>query len=478
MNDPKQYQTPLSSRYASPEMSSLFSSHTKFLTWRKLWLALAKGQKALGLSITDSQIKALEKAVSSIDLEKADEFEKIFRHDVMAHIHAYGEVCPEAKGIIHLGATSCYVTDNADLIQMRDALKLLHQKIIQAIRHLHPFAAQYASLPCLSYTHLQPAQPTTVGKRACLWIQDLLIDLQDLEYILGDLHFLGVKGATGTQASFVTLFEGDVEKVKQLETLVAQEMGFSKLFTISGQTYTRKQDIRILSVLSSLGASLHKFATDMRLLAHLKEIEEPFAEKQVGSSAMPYKRNPMRCERMCGIARYLISLHENPLYTEATQWLERSLDDSSNRRLYIGQAFLSADALLNLLCNVTAGMIVHPKIIARHLEEELPFLTTEHILMEAVRRGKDRQHVHERLRIHSLEAGRQVKEEGKPCDLFERIAQDPDLGFSFEELKEITQIENFIGRAAPQTHEFLNHEVAPILAKHHGIKTFSPTISL
>lgn len=478
MNDPKQYQDPLAIRYASPEMSFIFSPYSKFLTWRKLWIALAKGQKALGLPITDSQINALEKAADKIDLKRADEFEKTFRHDVMAHIHAYGEECPEAKGIIHLGATSCYVTDNADLIQMREGLTLLHQKIIQALRHLKSFAAQYASLPCLSYTHFQPAQPTTVGKRACLWIQDLLIDLKDLEYVLDDIHFLGVKGATGTQASFVTLFNGDAEKVKQLEELVKKEMGFSKLFSISGQTYTRKQDIRILNVLSSLGASVHKFATDMRLLAHLKEIEEPFAQKQVGSSAMPYKRNPMRCERICGISRYLISLHENALYTEATQWLERSLDDSSNRRLYIGQAFLAADALLNLLCNVTAGMIVHPKVIARHLHEELPFLATEHILMEAVQKGKDRQHVHERLRVHSLESGRVVKEEGKPCDLFERIAQDPDLNLSLEDLTRITQIENFIGRAPSQTEEFLREALAPILNKHQHIKTVSPTISL
>lgn len=476
MNDLKQYQTPLASRYASQEMSYLFSPHFKYTTWRKLWVALAKGQKALGLPITDSQIQAMQAAVDQIDIVKAEAHEKTFHHDVMAHIHAFAEKCPEAKGIIHLGATSCYVTDNTDLIQIREALKLIRNKIIQVLRHLHPFASEYANLPCLSYTHLQPAQPTTVGKRACLWIQDLLIDLKDVEHLLNAIPFLGVKGATGTQASFLSLFNGNHQHVHELESYVAKEMGFSHVFPISGQTYTRKQDIRILNALSSFAASAHKFATDLRLLAHLKEIEEPFAEKQVGSSAMPYKRNPMRSERICGIARFLMSLQANPLYTEATQWLERTLDDSSNRRLCIPEAFLSADAIVNLLCHITAGMHVYPTMITKHLNEELPFLVTEPILMEAVKRGKDRQEVHERLRTHSLEAMRSLKEEGKLSDLIERIAQDKAIGLSLQELQHMVRAEFLTGRATEQVHEFLDKDVTPVLKSYHNIHAFSATI--
>ncbi len=478
MTDLKSYQSPLSNRYASEEMSYLFSPYFKFLTWRKLWIALAKAQKALGLPITDAQITELQNAAEKIDLATAEEYEKKFRHDVMAHIHAFGDLCPDARGIIHLGATSCFVTDNAELIQMREALRILRNKILQVIRQLHPFAQQHAALSCLSYTHFQPAQPTTVGKRACLWLQDLLMDLTDCERALEEIRFLGVKGATGTQASFLSLFEGDHNKVKKLEELVAKEMGFSHLFPISGQTYTRKQDIRITSVLSSFAASAHKFATDLRLLAHLKEIEEPFAEKQVGSSAMPYKRNPMRSERICGLARFLISLNENPLYTEATQWFERTLDDSANRRLYLPEAFLTADAILNLMCNITAGLIVHPKIIEKHLRDELPFLATEHLLMEAVKRGKDRQAVHERLRIHSLESSRRIKEEGLECDLIARIAADPEIPLTAAEIQEQMHIKHFIGRAIEQTHEFLNDEVAPVLKKHKDIGNYLSEIKL
>ncbi len=474
----KTYQSPLSDRYASEEMSYLFSPHFKYITWRKLWIALAKSQKALGLSITDKQIAELQNACDQIDLKAADAYEKKFRHDVMAHIHAYGDLCPGAKGIIHLGATSCFVTDNTDLIQMREGLKILRNKILQALRHLDCFAKEHAGLSCLSYTHFQPAQPTTVGKRACLWLQDLLIDLSDIEHQIDEIRFLGVKGATGTQASFLSLFQGDHGKVKKLEELVATEMGFSKLFQISGQTYTRKQDIRVLSALSSFAASTHKFATDLRLLAHLKEIEEPFADKQIGSSAMPYKRNPMRSERICGLARFLISLNENPLYTEATQWFERTLDDSANRRLYLPQAFLTADAILNLICNITAGMIVNPKVIERHLQEELPFLATEQILMEAVKKGKDRQAVHERLRFHSLETSRRMKEEGMPNDLLERIASDSEIGLSTLELQEQMHVKHFIGRAIEQTHDFLNTEVAPILKKHEAISSYLSDIKL
>lgn len=474
----KLYESPLTSRYASKEMSFLFSAHHKYTTWRKLWVALAKAQKTCGLAISDTQIKALERHVDEINLDKADEFEKQLKHDVMAHIHAYAEQCPEAKGIIHLGATSCYVTDNGDLLQMREALKLLRNKTIQLIRQLHPFASQYAHLPCLSYTHFQAAQPTTVGKRACLWLQDFLIDLNDIERVIEEIHFLGVKGATGTQASFLSLFDGDSSKVLQLENLVAKELGFHKILTISGQTYTRKQDIRISSALSSFAASAHKFATDIRLLAHLKEIEEPFAEHQVGSSAMPHKRNPMRSERICGLSRYLISLQENAFYTEATQWLERTLDDSANRRLYIPDLFLTADAILNLLCHVTAGLIVHPKIIEKHLLDELPFLATETILMQAVIAGKDRQQIHERLRVHSREASLLIKEKGLDNDLLQRIATDPAIGFTLKQIQEIARPEHFIGRAIEQVHTFLNEEVAPVLKRYHDIKPPIPTVSI
>lgn len=473
-----QYHSPLSNRYASEEMSALFSPHFKFTTWRKLWIALAKAQKTLGLPITDQQIAHMQNAIENIDFSTAEEYEKKFRHDVMAHIHAFGDLCPDARGIIHLGATSCYVTDNTDLIQMREGLKILRNKLLQVIRQLHPFAQQHAALCCLSYTHFQSAQPTTVGKRACLWLQDLLLDFSDIEQTADQIRFLGVKGATGTQASFLSLFEGDHNKVKQLEQLVAKEMGFANLFSVSGQTYTRKQDIRIFSALSNLAASAHKFATDLRLLAHLKELEEPFAQKQVGSSAMPYKRNPMRSERICGLSRFLISLNENPLYTEATQWFERTLDDSANRRLTIPQAFLTADAILNLMINITAGMIVHPKVIERHLHDELPFLATEQILMEAVKRGKDRQVVHERLRIHSFEASRRIKEEGLTCDLIERIADDRDIGLTLAEIQQLTEIKHFIGRAIEQTHEFLDAEVAPLIQKHKNIAYYSSEIEL
>lgn len=472
------YQSPFSSRYASDEMSYLFSPHFKYTTWRHLWVALASAQRQLGLPITEQQIHSMQTAVEKLDLAKAQEYEKTLRHDVMAHIHAFADVCPSAKSIIHLGATSCYVTDNADVIQMREGLKLLRNKLVFALRHLSDFAQKYAHLPALSYTHLQPAQPTTVGKRACLWLQDFLIDLHEMERMIDAIRFLGVKGATGTQASFLALFNGNANAVKQLEELVAAHMGFSRLFFISGQTYTRKQDILVLNVLSGLAASAHKCATDLRLLAHLKEIDEPFGEKQVGSSAMPYKRNPVRSERICGLARFLLSLHENPLYTEATQWLERTLDDSSNRRLYIPEAFLTADALLNLLCHLTKGLIVHPQVIAKHLNEELPFLITEHILMEAVRRGKDRQKVHERLRQHSLEVGRRIKEEALSNDLFHRIEKDPAIGLTAADIAAIVASEHVTGRSEEQTHTFLNEEVFPMLHKYEHLVEHVPEITI
>jgi adenylosuccinate lyase len=478
MTDAAKYQSPLSERYASQEMAYLFSSQFKFLTWRKLWIALAKGQKSLGFPFTEGQIQSLERAAKNIDFQAAEAYEQKFRHDVMAHIHAFGDLCPEAKGIIHLGATSCFVTDNTDLIQMREGLKILRNKIIQAIRHLSLFAKKHAHLACLSYTHLQPASPTTVGKRACLWLQDLLIDLEDIERVREELRFLGVKGATGTQASFLALFGGDHDKVTQLDHYVAREMGFTRLFSISGQTYTRKQDIRVLSVLSSFAASSHKFATDIRLLAHLKEMEESFAEKQVGSSAMPHKRNPMQSERLCGLARFLLSLSENPLYTESVQWFERSLDDSSNRRLCIPQVFLTADAILNLLCTITAGLTVYPKVIERHLQEELPFLATEHFMVQAVKKGKDRQVIHERLRLHSQASSRKMKEEGAPCDLLERIAADPAIALTVQELQELLRSEHFIGRAAQQVHAFLGEEVAPLLEKYKDVGSYLPDVKV
>lgn len=478
MDNHRTYESPLATRYASSEMSFLFSSEFKYVTWRRLWIALAKAQQKLGLPITDAQIEEMQKALHHVDYVKAAEYEKQFRHDVMAHIHAFGDICPTAKGIIHWGATSCFVTDNTDLVQAYEALKLLHKKLVQVIRHLTTFATEHAELPCLSYTHFQAAQPTTVGRRACLWIQDLLLDLRDIESRLADFPFLGAKGATGTQASFLFLFDGDHQKVKKLDKLVAQEMGFSKLFPISGQTYTRKHDMRIFSLLSGLAASAHKFATDMRLLAHLKELEEPFSSKQVGSSAMPHKRNPMRCERICGLARFLLSLGENPAYTAATQWLERTLDDSANRRLSFPEAFLTADAILNLLGSVTSKIVVHPKIIEKHLLEELPFIAVENILMEAVKKGRDRQKIHERLKEHAHKASEQVKEGKDASALLEQIWKDPEIGLTQKEVQALSKAELFTGRSAQQVQEFLKEEVEPILKTHSSLNASLPPIQI
>lgn len=472
------YESPLATRYASKEISFLFSAEYKYVTWRRLWVALAKAEQSLGLDIRNEQIEELEKHLYTIDYQKAADYEKIFRHDVMAHIHAYGDLCPKAKGIIHWGATSCFVTDNGDLIQMIEGLKILRGKLVAIIRHLAAFASAHADLPCLSYTHFQPAQPTTVGKRACLWLQDFLLDLHALETELKEFRFLGVKGATGTQASFLLLFKNDHEKVKKLDALVAKEMGFSKLFPISGQTYTRKQDMRIFNILTGVAASAHKFATDMRLLAHMKELDEPFSIKQVGSSAMPHKRNPMRCERVCGLARFLISLAENPSYTAATQWLERSLDDSANRRLAIPEAFLTADAILNLIGNVTQNIPVYPKMIQRHLEEELPFMAIENILMEAVNRGKDRQKIHERLKELSYHASLAIKEKGENPHLLKTIASDPQIGLSEKEIERLAKVELFIGRAPAQVREFLRDEVEPALKKYDGETVDLPPLEI
>ncbi|MFI5333908.1 MAG: adenylosuccinate lyase [Chlamydiales bacterium] len=478
MNLHQTYESPLATRYAGKEICFLFSAEYKYVTWRKLWLALAKAQQSLGLDIQNNQIEELAKNLYEIDYKKAEEYEKIFRHDVMAHIHAYGDICPKAKGVIHWGATSCFVTDNGDLIQMFEGLKILRGKLVKVMRHLTAFATTHADLPCLSYTHFQPAQPTTVGKRACLWLQDLLLDLNALETLLSDFRFLGVKGATGTQASFLHLFNNNHEKVKKLDALVAKEMGFTKLFSISGQTYTRKQDMRIFNVLSGIAASAHKFATDMRLLAHLKELDEPFSIRQVGSSAMPHKRNPMRCERICGLARFLLSLAENPAYTAATQWLERSLDDSANRRLAIPEAFLTADAILNLLGSVSTNIPVYPKMIERHLEEELPFMATENILMEAVRRGKDRQQIHERLKELSQSASLAIKEKGEDPHLLKTIANDATIGLSEKEIHALANVKLFIGRAPDQVREFLRDEIEPTLKRYNEEEAVLPEVEV
>ncbi len=471
-------ESPLIFRYASPEMRFFFTSEYKYSTWRKLWVALAKAEKELGLPISSDQITELENNVHSIDFDLASSYEKKLCHDVMAHIHTFAEAAPSAKGIIHLGATSCYVTDNTDLIQMKEGLKILQAKLIYTIKQLRSQAESYADLACLSYTHLQSAQPTTVGKRICLWIQDLLMDLQDLNVALDNLSFLGLKGATGTQASFLSLFQGDSSKVKKLEELVCRDMGFSKVIPLSGQTYTRKQDVRIFNALSSIAISAHKFATDLRLLAHMKEMEEPFGQDQVGSSAMPYKRNPTRAERLCSLSRYLLSLSQNPVYTAATQWLERSLDDSANRRLCIPEAFLCADAILNLLCYLASNLTIYPKMIEKRLEDELPFFATENILMAASQKGEDRQVLHEKLRQKSQEIGLKWKMEGVKEDLLESILKDPVFKLSEKELKDLLEPKQFTGRSFEQVKEFLHQEVDPILQKHSDCKIYPISIEI
>lgn len=450
------YHSPLTGRYASSGMSQLFSAQFKHSTWRRLWIALAEAEMELGLNITPEQIQELKDHVEDIDFTAASKYENELQHDVMAHIHAYGDQCPKARSIIHLGATSCYVTDNTDTIQMQKALHYLKQKLKIVITHLAFFAKKYADHPCLGFTHYQPAQLTTIGKRACLWTQDLLMDLQEIQYRLDTVKFLGVKGTTGTQASFLALFENDHNKVKDLDEHVALKMGFSERFIISGQTYTRKQDMQVVNALAGLAVSAHKFATDLRLLAGMKEIEEPFGENQVGSSAMPYKRNPMLSERICSLSRFVISLAENPTYTAATQWLERSLDDSANRRLCLPEVFLTCDAILELLLHVTDGLVVNSHVISRRIKEELPFMATENILMACVKKGGDRQELHERIRKHSHAAGKKIKEEGADNDLLDRIAKDSSFNITENELNNILNVEHFIGRAPEQVHEFLD----------------------
>ena len=460
------YESPLASRYASPEMLYLFSSDKKFTTWHKLWVALARGEMELGLPITKEQVEELECHADEVDYDAAKCWEKKLRHDVMAHIHAYGEHCPKAMPIIHLGATSCYVGDNTDVILMREGLCLIRDKIAKVLSYLKAFSDKYKSLPTLGFTHFQAAQLVTVGKRATLWMNDLLTDLDEVEYRISRLALRGTKGTTGTQASFLELFDGDHEKVKALEKKVAAEMGFDRVIPVTGQTYSRKVDAAILATLSGIAQSASKFATDLRLLCHLKEVEEPFETSQIGSSAMPYKRNPMRCERICGLARYVIADAGNPAITAATQWFERTLDDSANKRISVPEAFLAVDAILNLYANVVSGLVVHEKVIAKHVQEELPFMATENIMMDAVKRGGDRQALHERIRQLSIEAGHTVKELGLPNDLIDRIAADPMFGLTREEIEAHLDPADYVGRCPQQVDEFLTHEVQPVLERY------------
>ena len=463
------YESPLSSRYASREMLYLFSPDKKFTTWRRLWIALARAEMKLGLPITQAQIDEMEQHKDDIDYEAAARYERQLRHDVMAHIHAFGDLCPTAMPIIHLGATSCFVGDNTDVILMREGLELLRGKLVNLIDRLTKFAMEYRAMPTLGFTHFQPAQLTTVGKRATLWVNELVMDLEELEHRIDSLQFRGVKGTTGTQASFLELFGGDQEKVRQLEKLVSEEMGFEKVVPVCGQTYSRKMDANVLATLSGIAQSAGKFATDLRLLSHLKEMEEPFQEKQIGSSAMPYKRNPMRCERICSLARYVIVDALNPAFTSYNQWFERTLDDSANKRISIPEAFLAVDAILQIYLNVTDGLKVYPKVIERHLREELPFMATENIMMDAVKRGGDRQELHERIRVHSVAAGKVVKEEGGQNDLVDRIAGDPMFGLTKEEILAHMDPAAYIGRCPAQVEEFDRDVVEPIRRRYQAV---------
>ena len=464
------YESPLSSRYASKEMKYIFSPDMKFRTWRKLWIALAESEMELGLPITQEQIDELKANADNINYEVAEAREKLVRHDVMSHVYAYGQQCPKAKGIIHLGATSCYVGDNTDVIIMTEGLKLVRNKLVTVIRELAKFADKYKDLPTLAFTHFQPAQPTTVGKRASLWLQELLMDLEDVEYQLSKAKLLGCKGTTGTQASFLELFEGDHEKCKELDRRIAKKMGYNACFAVSGQTYSRKLDTQVLNVLSGIAQSAAKFSNDIRLLQHLKEVEEPFEKNQIGSSAMAYKRNPMRSERIGSLSRYVMVDVLNGAFTTATQWFERTLDDSANKRLSIPEAFLAIDGILNLYANVTDGLVVYPKVIEQRLRKELPFMATENIMMDAVKRGGDRQELHEKIRQHSMAASRVVKEEGGENDLLERIANDKSFGVTLEELEAILQPSKYVGRAPQQTTDFLNEDVYPAIAPYENIE--------
>ena len=473
------YESPLSARYASKEMKYIFSPDKKFRTWRKLWIALAESEKELGLPITQEQIDELKAHADDINYDVAQEREKIVRHDVMSHVYAYGVQCPNAKGIIHLGATSCYVGDNTDIIIMTEGLKLIRNKLITVIRNLSKFADEYKALPTLAFTHFQPAQPTTVGKRATLWLQELLMDLEDVEYQLSKAKLLGSKGTTGTQASFLELFDGDHEKCKMLDHKIAEKMGYQACFPVSGQTYSRKLDSQFLNVLAGIAQSAAKFSNDIRLLQHLKEVEEPFEKNQIGSSAMAYKRNPMRSERIGSLSRYVMVDVLNGYFTTATQWFERTLDDSANKRLSIPEAFLAVDGILSLYANVADGLVVYPKVIEQRLRKELPFMATENIMMDAVKkRGADRQQLHERIREHSMAASKVIKEEGGENDLLERIAADEAFGVTIEELEKILKPENYTGRAKEQTEDFLNECIKPVLEKYADVESDKPEINV
>ena len=467
------YISPLSERYASKEMQYIFSQDMKFRTWRKLWIALAETQKELGLDITQEQIDELKAHQDDINYDVARQKEREIRHDVLSHVYAYGVQCQKARRIIHLGATSCYVGDNTDIIVMTEALRLVKKKLVNVIAKLAQFAKQYKDMPTLGFTHFQPSQPTTVGKRATLWLQEYCLDLEELDFVLGNMKLLGSKGTTGTQASFLELFDGDYEKVNQIDPMIAKKMGFEKCFPVSGQTYSRKVDTRVLNVLAGIAASAHKMSNDIRLLQHLKEVEEPFEKKQISSSAMAYKRNPMRSERIASLARYVICDAMNPAITSATQWFERTLDDSANKRLSISEGFLAIDGVLDLCLNVVEGLVVHEKVIKKHLNEELPFMATENIMVDAIKKGGDRQKLRERIRLLSVEAGMNVKEEGKDNNLFELIVADDVFGLTADELEETMEPANYIGCAGMQVTSFLNDVIAPILCENEkllGIK--------
>lgn len=476
MNDV--YQSPLTTRYAGKQMKQVFSNDTKFRTWRKLWIALAQAEHELGLPVTQEQIDELIEHRDDINYDVAIEREKQVRHDVMSHVYAYGQQCPKAKGIIHLGATSCYVGDNTDLIVMYEALTLIRNKLVKLIEEIAKFADQYKSQPTLAFTHFQPAQPTTVGKRACLWMMDLMLDLEQIEFQLDNAKLLGSKGTTGTQASFLELFEGDHEKIRKLDKMIAEKMGFKGVYPVSGQTYSRKIDSQYMNVLSGIAQSAAKFSNDIRLLQHLKEIEEPFEKSQIGSSAMAYKRNPMRSERIASLARYVIADAVNPAMTVAGQWFERTLDDSANKRISIPEAFLAVDAILNLYINVVDGLVVYPKVIHQHMMRELPFMATENIMMDAVKKGGDRQELHERIRIHSMEAGKIIKNEGGDNDLLQRIADDPAFMTSIDELNKLLDPAKYVGRAPEQTEEFLNECIKPMLEKYSSIQSEADEINV
>ncbi len=476
MND--RYVSPLSERYASREMQYIFSPDKKFRTWRKLWIALAETEQELGLPITDEQIEELKAHADDINYEVAKERERLVRHDVMSHVYAYGVQCSKAKGIIHLGATSCYVGDNTDIIIMTEALRLVRKKLLNVMAELARFAEKYKDQPTLAFTHFQPAQPTTVGKRATLWLQDLLLDLEDLEYVLSSMKLLGSKGTTGTQASFLELFDGDHEKCRKADQMIARKMGFDSCYAVSGQTYSRKIDTRVISVLAGIAQSAHKFSNDIRLLQHLKEIEEPFEKNQIGSSAMAYKRNPMRSERIASLSNYVMADVMNPMLVASTQWFERTLDDSANKRLSVPEGFLAVDGMLDLYLNVVDGLVVYPKVIEKHMMAELPFMATENIMMDAVKAGGDRQELHERIRTLSMEAGRNVKENGGENNLLELIAADPAFNLSLDALKQTMDPKKYVGRAPRQVEEFLEECIRPVLEANQELLGMTAEINV